>query len=705
MKKMRRFLSAIMALVMVVGVLAMPALAITADKLKLVAQNVTVDGTEDKPVNVVFAATEATNIMLLQGNFSIKEKEDSSYFALTGMEVPFAITANNNYTLQDGQIMYLDDTNYAGYDVEANGNIATAIYTVDKNTPSGEYTVEFVMVGISDNQGGAIQDETTFTATINVTNTAGNDDGDEGTTSAYTAAVTSTTTKVAVDDEVIVNVGVDTTTGDAFFNAAEVVLTYPADLLDLDESSLSGLEYKPGDGTVTIEDFGADKNFGTGAYAVKFTAIADGTAEVTLTGAAFVHKDNANKSDLIPADITTETVEIEISKKTYDVTLPEDADGNVIVEGETTVTDGENYTFTLPDTDKYVYDVDEMVVTVGGTPVTPSKEGESYTITDVTGPVVITGISREYRSYKVTFAGNAADEVTDGALTATYNTPYTFTKPSAENFNYTVSITIGGTAYTAFSEENNVITIPGDVILGDIKITVEKVQTKFTVTVEKDEGIEATWNPTVVDEGNDVVLTITRVTGYTYKVTATMGGNDVEVKDNQDGTYTVENVTGNIVFKIEALLNVGGIVVQRYLTLDGSVMWLVTNENTMDEDKVPAYNGEAMFWSEKYNAYCYLVVADTLALGSLEDEITTDALDMISIIDGTATEVDYGMDVNKSGKVDAADAQFTYNMYNSPYYTGFDADNTVEKFLRADVNGDKNVNVSDADAIITRILS
>lgn len=703
MKKMRRVLSAIMALVMVVGVLAMPALAITADKLKLVAQNVTVDGTEDEPVNVVFTATEATNIMLLQGNFSIKEKEDSSYFALTSMEVPFAITATNNYTLQDGQVMYLDDTNYAGYDVEANGNIATAIYTVDKNTPSGEYTVEFVMVGISDNQGGAIQDRTTFTATINVTNTAGGNDGDEGTTSAYTAALNNTTTDVSVGQTVTVNVEVASTT-DAAFNAAEIKLSYPADKLTPVAPSY---EHKIADGTLTFEDFGDDKNFGTSAYTVQFNAIADGTAKVTLTNAAFVNKANANKSDLIPADIADEdaTVEIEISKKTYDVTLPKDDEDNVIVDGATSVTDGDDYTFTLPDTDKYEYDVDEMVVTVGGTPVTPSKEGESYTITDVTGPVVITGISREYRSYKVTFAGNAADEVTDGVNTATYNTDYTFTKPSAENFNYTVSITIGGTAYTAFSEENNVITIPGDVILGDIKITVEKVQTKFTVTVEKDEGIEATWNPTVVEEGDEVVLTITRVTGYTYKVTATMGGNDVEVKDNQDGTYTVENVTGNIVFKIEALLNVGGIVVRQYLTLDGSVMWLVTNENTMDEGKVPAYNGEAMFWSEKYNAYCYLVVAETLELGSLEDEIDTDALDMISIIDGNAKNVDYGMDVNKSGNVDAADAQFTYNMYNSPYYTGFDADNTVEKFLRADVNGDKNVNVNDADAIIADILS
>ena len=698
---LKRIVAFMTAIVLMCSIMPNVALALTADdtnSFSITNATVTVDGSEDKPVDIVFAGTEDDTYARFQGAFATADS--SGKITLANMTAGYPTDLSSYVTVNTGAFKFINED--TGLEANANAALVTATYTVPKDTPTGEYTVT-MQLSTSTNFDDEQVKNATYTATINVTNTAGGNDGDEGTTSAYTAALNSTTTDVSVGQTVTVNVAVASTT-DAAFNAAEIKLSYPADKLTPVAPSY---EHKIADGTLTFEDFGDDKNFGTSAYTVQFNAIADGIAEVTLTNAAFVNKANANKTDLISADIAAEdaTVEIEISKKTYDVTLPKDTDDNVIVEGETTVTDGENYTFTLPDTDKYVYDVGEMVVTVGGTPVTPSKEGESYTITDVTGPVVITGISREYRSYNVTFAGNAADEVTAGANTATYNTDYTFTKPSAENFNYTVSITIGKTAYTAFSEVNNVITIPGDVILGDIEITVEKVQTKFTVTVEKDEGIEATWNPAVVDEGDDVVLTITRVAGYTYKVTATMGGTNVEVQDNQDGTYTVKNVTGNIVFKVEVILNVGGIAVQQYLTLDGSIMWLVTNENTMDEGKVPAYNGEAMFWSEKYNAYCYLVVAETLELGSLEDEIGTDALDMISIIDGTAKNVDYGMDVNKSDKVDAADAQFTYNMYNSPYYTGFDADNTVEKFLRADVNGDKNVNVNDADAIIADILS
>ena len=70
-----------------------------------------------------------------------------------------------------------------------------------------------------------------------------------------------------------------------------------------------------------------------------------------------------------------------------------------------------------------------------------------------------------------------------------------------------------------------------------------------------------------------------------------------------------------------------------------------------------------------------------------------------------AMEDDYGMidGVINNGKVDASDAQLTYNMYNA-VYSAFDADATVEKFLRADVNGDKIVNVEDATAIVGSLL-
>jgi len=59
--------------------------------------------------------------------------------------------------------------------------------------------------------------------------------------------------------------------------------------------------------------------------------------------------------------------------------------------------------------------------------------------------------------------------------------------------------------------------------------------------------------------------------------------------------------------------------------------------------------------------------------------------------------------VNKTGKVDANDAQLVYNMYNTEY-SEFSTDVSMEKFLLADVNGDGSIASTDAVAIISEIL-
>ena len=61
------------------------------------------------------------------------------------------------------------------------------------------------------------------------------------------------------------------------------------------------------------------------------------------------------------------------------------------------------------------------------------------------------------------------------------------------------------------------------------------------------------------------------------------------------------------------------------------------------------------------------------------------------------------MDVNMSGLVDANDAQLVYNMYNAVYPDFTEV--SMEKFLRADVNSDRKVDVTDSDAIINFIIA
>lgn len=112
--------------------------------------------------------------------------------------------------------------------------------------------------------------------------------------------------------------------------------------------------------------------------------------------------------------------------------------------------------------------------------------------------------------------------------------------------------------------------------------------------------------------------------------------------------------------------------------------------------KDSTYDNVKMFWSETYHAYCYLVIDVALS--------REDAAAMIGITEGNAEILTYDMDVNMTGKVDASDAQLTYNIYNA-LYSAFDTDAAMEKFLRADVNTDGKVNVEDAAAIISTILN
>ena len=61
-------------------------------------------------------------------------------------------------------------------------------------------------------------------------------------------------------------------------------------------------------------------------------------------------------------------------------------------------------------------------------------------------------------------------------------------------------------------------------------------------------------------------------------------------------------------------------------------------------------------------------------------------------------------DVNKSGDLDANDAQLIWNMYNNQY-SGFDDKVTPEKFMLADANHDGVLDTRDASVIINLLKS
>ena len=251
----------------------------------------------------------------------------------------------------------------------------------------------------------------------------------------------------------------------------------------------------------------------------------------------------------------------------------------------------------------------------------------------------------------------------------------------------------------AYRKQVGKITIPGEAITGEIVFNSGKTaQTadKHSVQFTGEYGDIAEGTALEVVNGTDYVLTINKVVGYKYTVTATMGGEPVEVIDNLDGTYTIENVTGDLVITItkESDLTVE---VKEYVTLNGKTMFLVTATATVDNNKVLSYDGIAMFYSNQYNAWSYLVITDTTL--SVDD-----AKAKITLNEGTKVELNQTYNVNETANetVDINDAQLVFDMYNNVYQNFDNA--TMQKFLKADVNGDKAIDVNDAAAIVSEIV-
>ena len=555
--------------------------------------------------------------------------------------------------------------------------IAAISYLVPAGTPEGTYSIGAAKVAILEDNQGWQKFEVPITQTFSL-----NYEG-------YTAGLSALSNETSAGETVNINVAVGNA-DETSFSAAELILNYDSDAFTFNEekSYLGTASVGDTDGTLKIEDYGQDKNFGSSAYILAFDALCAGTGKISLVSASFGSGETAEDRDLTLATIIADSIELNIAKRTFAVTLDE------IFDGPSSATEGEDYTFTKA-SDGTNYDYGEITALVNGTETNPViGENGTYIIPNVSGPVTITG-SRTPKHYAVTFAGNAAEEI-EGAAQAVYGTDYSFTVPTVKNWAYSVeSLTIGGKTYTGYTAEEGTYTISGSAICGDISVTVTKQQAQGTVTVEgSGAGAAAGYTPTVT-LGQDYSLTLHTEQGYTYEVTAEVSGKSVPVVDSGDGVYTVKEVEGNLTFTVQRTVNTNGVTVSKYLDLDGTAVWLVRNSVTLDDGHIPSYAGAAMYWSEQYNAYCALTIEQTLSL--------TQAAAQVDITDGTPVSVDYGMDVNKSGKVDANDAQLIYNIYNARY-SGFTEQVPAEKYLRADTNGDGEVNVADAAAVIDWLL-
>jgi len=467
------------------------------------------------------------------------------------------------------------------------------------------------------------------------------------------------------------------------YNAFDFTFTYDPAILELTSTEISGMTVTAENGQIHVERYGTDLTVGAPALTLTFNAIATGNSNVKVTSAKVDIAESALTQDAPDASVIDDLTQVSVSG--YTVTLPEE------FKGESSVLPGEDYTFTAKDKN-YNYTV---TAKIGEDKITVTDNGDgTFTIAakDITGNIVVTA-EKSGKEVAVTLG----DDMT-GETKAYYMTAYTATLTKDAAYNYNVEVTIGNVKYTGFSYDLNtgLITIPGEAITGAIAFNTNKTaktQDQHSVTIGGNSG-DVT-GATEVTNGEDYTFTIAKEVGYTYAVSATMNGEAVEVTDNGDGTYTIKGVTGDLEITVTKTYDME-VEVNQYVGLDGKVMFLVTAKASVDTGKALAYAENAMYYSEVYGAWSWLVITD----GTLTVE---DAKAQITLVEAETVTLTATKDVNESTKVDINDAQLVFDMYNNEYQTFETA--TMQKFLKADVTGDKAINVNDAAAIVADIIA
>ena len=497
---------------------------------------------------------------------------------------------------------------------------------------------------------------------------------------------------VASGQIVEIPVTIGNTAGETTYNAFDMKFSFNNTVLklDMEKTNTEGYRVYPLSSTVRVQRYGKAAALGQ-ALTLRFIAVGQGSGEVKVMSACVDTNANAIEFDAPDAIVLNDTTTITVNG--YTVTLPDDftrtdATGSVIEAGG-------NLTF-VPKDPNYDYTV---TVTVGGgeaTTVSPDENG-IYTVANVNGNVVVSS-TKTPKTFTV-----AQGDDTTGAATATYQTDYTFKLTPADGYVYNMAVTIGDKAYTGFTATVNddgttTYTIPGVDVTGNIVINSNKqvkLPETYKVTFAGAGAGDATGEPTVQEKAN-YTFTVAKQENFKYTITATMGGMDVTITEGADNTYTIANVTGDLVITIERKSTLTmKVAVSEYVQMDNKTVFLVTVTGTPEEGKAFAYGDNVMYKTTAYgeNVYSWLVIVDK---GEAFTVATAEA--KITQASATAEEVTQSYDVNETGFVDINDAQLTYDIYSGKY-TDFEKV-SVRKFLRADVTKDKVVNSADAVAVV-----
>ena len=668
---MKRILSVMLAVCIVLG-LSVGALAAT---VSIKADPITVKAGEDVTVTAsldeAFTAGGADFRLYFDSNLftfkSFADAEGGPEFETSKLKTDnktgasyylFSFLTLKNTTVQPGDLCSFVFT--AKTDLTAE---QTAAFTPKFQAAAGENAQEvFVDVGPA--------------VTVTVTPAAQ--------TSKYSVAA-STTPSTTVGSDATVSLNVTNAATSNKYNSYYFEVSYDNTVLEYDSNN-AGAAVSAANGKLTIAGYGADR---TAPIVLTFKGLKVGSSNVTITKANIDAAENAHVQNAPAAEIATPAVTITVTAAEYTVDLSDD------FTGDSTVKPGDNYTFTAKDK-HYDYTISAKM---GSSTADVIDNGDgSFTIKNVTGNLTITD-TKTPKSYTVTVEGTGKADV-NAANTATYLTAYTFTLTKDEAYTYEVTVTVDGTAYTpTLNADGKTYTIAGDDVTGNVVITVNKdlkpvTTTEITFTGSGSADVVGGTTQTA-ENGKDFTFKLNADADYDYTVKL---GTETLTPDTS-GKYTIPSAkltgTALTVTVEKTAKQTAEVNVYEYVKLNGKNIYLVTASGTVADGKVMAYDGSAMFWSEKYQAYAYLVISNT--------ELTkAEAAKKVSQSTATKTSIAYDGDVNLTGKIDVNDAQLVWNMYNAKY----EDFNTVSmrKFLEADLNGDHKLTVLDAAAVITKML-
>lgn len=453
-------------------------------------------------------------------------------------------------------------------------------------------------------------------------------------------------------------------------------------------------------GLLTIGGYGEPRS--DSSIMLNFTVKAAGEATVKLVKAQMDVRANAAKDAQTASVPAGQSNTVTILCGGFPVVLPGCASGAAYV------TANGDYTFTADPGYDYGFSA-----AVDGKTVAIFNNGDgNYTIKNVTGELVIKANSTPtVKTYAATVKGDGSGDV-NAPTPAKHGQEYTFTVTQAANYDYAVAVTVNGqpvTCTVSSSGSRYTYTIPAASVTGPVVITVKKTLPSGTTMITfNGNGTSDEWQKgvsRVISNGSDFDFYTDQHDGFDYSISAAGQSGIIPVsetgKTGEIGVkYTISGqyITGGI---ITITINKAqhfdwNVIVSPYVNTDGSTIWLITAspDPKPEETKSLYYGDAAMFWSEKYEAYAWLLVDKGTAAG-----IAAAAKSAISVKGNSTVSVSYSGDVNGTGHIDINDAQYIYDLYNAKH-SALD----MEKFLRCDVNGNREVNVEDVRMVVSLLL-